>query len=133
MSFDRVFTLHWLLISIMYHIVVQIPTHSIINIDMVDSLTQTWVVTLLFPSLETLFAETSLSHFVELMSTENMPVRGIASLLDATENRSFPSLTVWCRISTTLYGKTQFCKLLFDWTIYLKKDETTITRRRKSD
>ena len=124
---------HWLLISNIYHIIVQIPTHSIINIDMVDNLTQTPVVPLLFSSPETLFAETSLSRFVELMSTKNMPIQEIASAMDARVNRSFPLLTVWCRISSTLYGKTQFCKLLFDWTIYLKKYETSITRRRKSD
>ena len=53
--------------------------------------------------------------------------------MDVRENRSFPSLTVWCRILTILYGKPQFCKLLFDWTIYLKKDKTLITQRRKSD
>ena len=90
---------HWLLISNIYHIIIQIPTHSIINIDMVDNLTQTPVVTLLFPSPETLFAEMSLSRFVELTSTENMPVQEIASPPDARENQSFPSLTVWCRIS----------------------------------
>ena len=47
-----------------YHIIVQIPTHSIINIDVVDNLTQTGAVTSLFPSSETLFTRTSLSHFV---------------------------------------------------------------------
>ena len=84
-----------------YHIIVQIRTHSIINIDMVDNLTQTRIFTLLFPSSETLFAETSVS-ILELMSTENMPVRGITSAMDARENRLFPSFTAWCRISATL-------------------------------
>ena len=77
---------HWLLISNIYHIIFQIPTYSIINIDMVDNLTQTRIVTVLFPSSETLSAEKSLSYFVELMSTENMQVRGIASATDAREN-----------------------------------------------
>ena len=76
--------------------------------DMVDIRTQTQVVSMLFPSPETLFAEMSLSGFVELMSTENMPVRGSVSY---GCERSLPSLTVWCRISATQYGKTQFCKL----------------------
>ena len=64
---------HWMFISNMYHIIVQIPTHSVINIDMVDNLSQTGVVTLQFPGPEILFADMSLSCFVELMSTENVP------------------------------------------------------------
>ena len=83
---------HWLLISNIYHIIVQIPTHSIINIDIADNLTQTRIVTLLFPSSETLFAETSLSHFLALLSMEYMLVQGIASAMAARENKSFPSL-----------------------------------------
>ena len=76
--------------SAIYIIIVQIPTHSIISRDMVDNFTKTQVVTLLFCSSETLFAKTSLSHFLELMSTENMPVQGTASATDVRENRLFP-------------------------------------------